>query len=309
MTSGTKRASRRRPGALIAILIAVAVLIGGALIVWAQFTDTSEPRFLTTEESQSLAVSRFNNFTEGTREITLRVAAPNGDLVGEGFFDYASGTGIARLTRADGGRESEGEDRSTPVSLVWWNYEIMGELRSDEPLPNLDDMSELVDRDDWRFATREQVAESPLGALLVLTAGYGFDRPDNPKLIEQSDAVWLGTSDQVPGGEGTWAQLPSADQVREPGSRPANNAALPRVLFDADGTVWQARIGAEGSRFSVLSYGQTRQMSVPSIPSEVFELPAAGTEFGVGATDDGLPGAPAADSEAATGGRSQEEPR
>lgn len=237
------------------------VVVG--VVGWVLLTTPEGPRFLSTSEAQRVAISRFQNFNEGTREVSIEVAEPRGKIVGQGYFDYASGSGIVKI-----------ESEVGPSALLWWSYDVVGERlieQTDTPLAELTGL--LDDSGEWRFSSRNEAVGSQLGATLVFVAGFGFDRPDNPKLIEQSDAVWLRG-----GEEGDWVQLPSADVVRSPDVAPVQNPGLPRVLIDEEGGIRKAQLGSEGGHHSKIRFGAAAHPSIKKLDPTLLE--------GVGSSDD-----------------------
>jgi hypothetical protein len=228
--------------------VLVAALGAGGVVTWNSLLKPPAPRFLTSDEAELVAVSRFTNFSEGAREFQFEVSLESRKIAGSGVFDYASGAGIARL-------EAEGE----APSVVWWDYDVLGEIGlQDDDIDLAEAVDELGARKDWRFLAREDAVNGPIGAVLVFIAGYGFDRPDNPKLIEQSDAVWLEATEA-----GIWVQLPSADEVRAAGSVPVQSPLLPSVLVSSEGRVEEARIGRSESSSSTIRYGVSSTLRVP----------------------------------------------
>lgn len=244
----------RRTAATFALLATVA---GSALGCSPEPTS----RFLTQEEAETIATARFRNFEEGTREVSVRTASPDGSAVGlHGYFDYTNGAGIAQLWTG------EDEPDEKPLNLVWWSHGVAGELTSSAPAPDTHAAVPVPDPDAaWEFFSLDPVA-SPLMAMLFTVANLGFDRPENPKLLEQSDALWLGTAPLPPLGadeDGIWFQLPSADEVRSANDEPQESSELLRILTDAEGRIWEAERTIGGVP-STISYGRTEPDAVPS---------------------------------------------
>lgn len=303
---------------LVMLLTCAALIVGTIFVLVLLMQNAGGTRFLTTSEAQLVAASRFNNFNEGTREVEMRVETPQGTIFGSGYFDYETGAGLARFTseapdgtadaRTDGGTGADDAGAAAdlaeaPSTLIWWTYDAMGELSVDQPAPavtaglaSLPDLAgldaEALAEAGWSFLPRDEVVGSPLGALLALTAGYGFDRPDNPKLIEQSDAVWLGEEGLRSGGRGIRVQLPSADVVRAVKVPPVENPALPRVLVNSEGLAVRLEIGSMPQGLSAIDYGRTSQISVPApefLQAEASVGPEASESSAVGRSVDGEP--------------------
>ncbi|WP_133617591.1 hypothetical protein [Leucobacter luti] len=219
---------------------------------------------MTTSEAQLVATSRFQNFNAGTREVELRVDTPDGIITGRGYFDYVTGAGLARFTSSASGSTPTSGGVEPPSTLIWWTFDDMGELRGGVPAPELSDAIPRLDIDaGWVFSPREELVDSPLGALLTVTAGYSLDRPDNPKLIEQSDAIWLGTGADDARNTDINVQLPSADVARSEGSIPRENPTIPRVEIDAEGMVWRIEVGSGAHGTGIVTYGLSSAVTIP----------------------------------------------
>lgn len=130
-----------------------------------------QPTGLTSEQAERLAVTRFRNFDAGVRAIDISVPTTEvGAIDLTGWFDYSQGVGYGSI--AGGG-------------TVWWSATTVAfrDVQSAEaqlPLPT----------DQW-VAYPLDATSNPLAAALALVAELGFDRPDNPQLLAQSDAARL----------------------------------------------------------------------------------------------------------------------
>ena len=147
-----------------------------------------QPRPLTTEESQLLGITRFTNFDTGTRSVTFGVNDSGSDLQMTGWFDYQEGAGYGLLTEA-----------GTPNSLLMWTSDTLwvhapqeGETTAPLPAPNLEPGTEA-----WRSGPLTPAA-STLHTALLITAELGIDRPENPLLLQQNEALFI--REDVAGG-------------------------------------------------------------------------------------------------------------
>src|SRR4051812_21127005 len=97
--------NRRRWTGLFGAVAVLGVLAGCT----AGPTPTSAPdaaRPVTEEESQTLALVRFNNFDAGTRRMTATLEDRGHELALDGWVDYTTHTGLALLT-VDGAPDRE----------------------------------------------------------------------------------------------------------------------------------------------------------------------------------------------------------
>lgn len=267
---------------LIVISTFVLMLGAGIIVVFAAFSakaGANDPRFLTTTDAELAAIARFQNFSLGTREVSLTFVTNEGSVTVDGFFDYRTGSGGAEVTFEEGTDQRQ---------VIWWTPHEVGTLR--EMLPVETTIEELFDRqvspDDWDFIPMDRAMQSQLGQALFFVASLGTDRPENPKLLEQSDAVWLASG--VPGesagwdpqiiqpstsGENYaaqfaqspffWFQLPSIDEVRSGEAKAEVAIQRPRLLIDAAGTIWQAEfVHRQSGAVTVVRFGTSIELSV-----------------------------------------------
>jgi len=201
------------------------------------------PAPLTQEQAERLAVVRFRNNEAGVREVAASVTGPDGVLEAEltGWVDFTRQVGYAHV----GGTEGTG-------GLVTWSTTTLahrdGAVTAGlPPLP--------PPEDGWASAALDPAA-SPVSLVLGLFLSLTADRPENPQLLAQSSAAWLG--DEVVDGE-------DVELFRGPG-----NAAAPDVLADerlryavaSDGTL--VRLDAElgGGRSARLDLGPASPTSL-----------------------------------------------
>lgn len=213
-------------GAAIAVVLALAGCAG----------DTGgEARPVTSEEAQLLALARFNNFDAGSRPFTAEITDAGLDLSLRGWVDYAAQIGYAAVTGQSDAR------------VLLWTAGIagfrVGEPDADGypvlPIPSL----ELAD-----WSTHEiDPAASRLDALIATLSALGADRPENPLLVQQSGALWLGT-ETIDGTEVTVFATPPSDEVVDASAEPISADTSPvRLWVDEGGLVLrlQLRLGGE----------------------------------------------------------------
>jgi len=200
-------------------------MIGATLLV-AVLTACTAPaddaaRPVTTEESQVLASMRFHNFDAGTREVSFDIAAAGSDLSFTGWFDFAGHRGYGMLT--DGGS----------AALLAWNPAQIGMQETTATAPALPAPAD----GDWATAPLD-ASSSRLHALLAVFTSLGSDRPDNPLLLLQSGALWLGT-DELDGAPVTVFAGPPGDEPLGAGDTVDARA---RYWVDAGGLLLRADI-------------------------------------------------------------------
>lgn len=219
----------RRRGLLAATLslvfVGCAVLLGCA----AQPSEAEpEARPVTTEESQQLAITRFNNFDAGSRPFSTSVQERGVELQLQGWVDYASHLGYAATTGSFAAQ-----------ALIWTPTEIG--IKDQQPgadgnpvlpMPGLDDPALSLDNLD--------PASSRLDTLLAIISSLGADRPDNPLLLQQSGALWL-RADRVDDVPVTVFAAPPSDEPRDASSPPLDENTSPlRLWVTADGVLLRA---------------------------------------------------------------------
>lgn len=157
-----------------------------AMIVAAVFITacSSEPDWhpVSTEESQILALTRFNNFDTGSRPFTTEIVVEGAELTLQGWVDFEHHVGYAAVT----GQDFE------PQALLWWDNVVA--LGPTQPTPDGNPPLPLpVPSQDDGWLIRPFSSElSQLDAVLALLSALGVDRPENPLLLQQAGALWLG---------------------------------------------------------------------------------------------------------------------
>ncbi|MFT4029859.1 MAG: hypothetical protein QM675_08280 [Protaetiibacter sp.] len=193
----------------------------------------ADARALTTEEAQILAAMRFRNFDAGARSISFELDESGQQLAVDGWFDYTSGVGYGRI--------AEGES----AELLLWNSDSVGRHPSDAdtaPLP-IPDADALADA--W-YGGALDPASSRLDTVLAMIGSLGGDRPDNPLLLQQSGALWLGER-EIDGRELTVYAGPPSDTALAPGETADPAAATVRYWVDETGLLFrlEVRLGGE----------------------------------------------------------------
>jgi hypothetical protein len=216
----------------VALVAAVALLVGCA-----PAAESARP--ITTEESQLLAVVRFNNFNAGARTVLAAFSDAGTELSLEGWVDYETQVGYATLTESESGG----------VSLVVWDEATLAArpvAASEAAELTQSPVTAPTLATDWGTAPL-----SPQGALhplLAILIALGNDRPDNPLLLQQGGALWLRV-DSIGETEVTVFSGPTtADDADADTSTTVDpDAANARYWVDADGLLLrcEVRLGSE----------------------------------------------------------------
>lgn len=240
-------------------IVVFAALLSLALTGCAAQAGDSEAdaaRPVTTEESQLLAIARFNNFDAGSRPFVAEVQERGVDLRLQGWVDYAAGLGFAAATG------------DFPAQAMVWTASDVGILPQ-EPDAAGDPVLPMPALDDPAMSLGALNAESSrLDALLGVISGLGADRPDNPLLLQQAGALWL-RADEIDGEAVTVFATPSDDNPRTSSSPPLTADTSPlRLWVGADGTMLRADVRLGGDWITV---------DFPDAPGQALALPAVVT--------------------------------
>ncbi len=153
-------------------------------------TEAADVRPLTTDEAQRLAMMRFSNYTAGVRSVQFELRDSGQTYRVDGWVDFAAALGYAHVW--------EGLDGEPPTLVAWTKIGISshdpvdGADRPPLPPPNTNG-----DATAWTSSELAPDA-SRLHAALATILLAGHDRPDNPVLLQQTDARWS-HSDTVDG--------------------------------------------------------------------------------------------------------------
>lgn len=239
--------TRRRWAGWLAAVALLAVLTGCA----APGPDAARP--VTEEESQTLALVRFNNFDAGARRMTATFDDRGHDLTLDGWVDYTTHTGLA-LLRVDGAPDRQ---------LVW-----DGAYVATRPTNLTGAPAVPADLGGWD-ATALDAQATPLQALLIVLASLGADRPENPLLLQQGGALWL-REDSIDDRPVTVFTGPSDGAVLDGVVDP--EAASVRYWVDGDGLLvrFEVRLGAT---WATVELGDAEGTTVPKLFDDVVPAP------------------------------------
>ncbi|MFF2350918.1 hypothetical protein ACFVVL_14165 [Kitasatospora sp. NPDC058115] len=245
----------RRRAVWLRSLVALAVCAAaGGLVAYRSVSDEPGERPVTVDEASRLALSRLNLFEASPVAVTL--TASEGGGVGvrvEGVVDYRTrrGTGRYQVTGANGPLDH---------GLVVWDAGGLGlapePAGADGPAWQ---QAEHVPRQGW--SPRSYTAD-PLDAGLQLIVQLGADRPDNPLLLAQSGARWLGR-DRLDGREHDRFAGPRAQ-----GAAPDGERSPLTYWVDADGALRRVtmRMPGLGTPSTVEFGGRDDTAKLPEAP-------------------------------------------
>jgi hypothetical protein len=238
--------TRRRWTGLLAAVAVLAVLAG---CTTAPEPDPDAARPVTEEESQTLALVRFNNFDAGTRRLTATLEDRGHALALDGWVDYTTHTGLALLT-VDGAPDRD---------LVWNGAYVALRPSTTTGAPEVP-----ADLNGWD-ATELDAGAAPLHALLIVLASLGADRPENPLLLQQGGALRL-REDSVGDTPVTVFTGPNDGAVVDGVVDP--EAASVRYWVDDDGLLLRVEVRL-GSTWATVDLGNGEGVTIPALFDDV----------------------------------------
>ncbi|MFD7906041.1 hypothetical protein ACFV4F_32290 [Kitasatospora sp. NPDC059722] len=247
-----RKPRRFRLGALVAVV--VCALAAGGFVAYRTVSDGTAERPVTTDEASRLALSRLNLYQVSPVGVVLTAAEGGGvEIRVEGVVDYRTRRGVGRYTTTGPGAQP---DRG----LIVWDTGGLGLA----PEPTGDkgefwEQAEHVPRSGW--SPRTYTAD-PLDSGLQLMVQLGADRPDNPLLLAQSGARWLGP-DRIDGrGYDRFAG------PRAQGAAPDGGRSPLTYWVDGDGTLRRVtmRLPGLGTPTAVEFRGRDGGAKLPEAP-------------------------------------------
>lgn len=247
---------RRLAAALAVAAVAIATLTGCTAASSEDFA-AGDARPLTSEEAQDLATMRLRNQDTGARAISFSLTENGSEARFDGWYDYATAIGYGRWQSVD------------PQLLVW-NTQVAGTHPASAATPSGDDDPAplpIPDADrldtDWAGGALDP-AGSRRDAVLSVIAQLGADRPDNPLLLQQGGALWLGTRD-VDGETLTVYAGPESDQVA---ATPAADPASATVRYWLDDTSLLRRLDVRlggAQEWTTVTFADAGGVSLPDV--------------------------------------------
>ncbi|MBP0453130.1 hypothetical protein J5Y04_26825 [Kitasatospora sp. RG8] len=237
-------------------LVAVAVcgLAVGGLAAYRTVSDETSERPVTGDEASRLALSRLNLYQAAPVAVVLTAAEGGGVQVRvEGIVDH-------RTRRGAGRYQVTGANGPLDHGLIVWDAGGLGLA----PAPEGDagppwQQAERVPRAGW---SPRQYTADPLDAGLRLMVQLGADRPDNPLLLAQSGARWLGR-DRIDGRDYDRFAGPRAQ-----GAAPDTGRSPLTYWVDGEGTLRRVtmRMADLGTPTTVEFSGRNGDAKLPEAP-------------------------------------------
>jgi hypothetical protein len=234
-------------------------------------------RHLTQSEAQLMAVSRFKNYNAETRAIAATIHDGADVWTVRGWYDYAHDVGYASLTNA--GATPTG---SASAILLWSQHALFstgaGELEGNAlpplPAPSVDQIKQT-----WTPTPYQPNVYAPQAALLII-ASLGSDRPENPLLLQQSDALWLRhdhigkTPVDVFAGP-TTTSVGTATPATTPDAAIAPDASTVRYWLSGSGLMLRVEMRLGGGQWSSVDLASLSDKDKPRLP-DVLPITAPG---------------------------------
>ncbi|WP_277207621.1 hypothetical protein [Isoptericola croceus] len=208
-------------------------------------SPSATARPLTTDEAQGLATMRFQNYAAGVRTVRFEVADAGRTYAVDGWVDFVAHLGYAGVH----------ETSSDETGLLAWSAQTVstfdGDSGASEPEPEPPPLPPLpppgMDDDGTTWTGSDLVPDqSRLHALLAVIVGLGNDRPDNPVLLQQSDARWL-RQDSIDGVPVQVLAGPTSDDVSEQDPDADGSAATVRYWVDESWRILRLEMRPGGS--------------------------------------------------------------
>ncbi|WP_035803575.1 hypothetical protein [Kitasatospora mediocidica] len=225
----------RRTGRLRA-LVALAVcgaVVGGVAAYRGLSGGGGGERPVTMDEASRLALSRLDLYQASPVTVTLTAAEGGGVVLRvSGVVDYRThhAVGSYRTTGASGSSGSSASPSGQlDHGLIVWDTDGLGLAPALDGSPPWQ-QAEHIPRSGW---SPRSYTTDPLDAGLQLLLSLGADRPDNPLLLAQSGARWLGR-DRIDGRDYDKLSGPRAEGTT-PGTGPDGGKSPLTYWVDGNG--------------------------------------------------------------------------
>lgn len=247
-----------RPRSRWAALLLTVAFLGVAGCAGPQATEpvptasVEQPQVLSDAQAETLAAMRFKNYAAGIAGFDGRLlGGESGDLRLAGWVDFVRHSGYARVTA-----------HGAPAVLVLWNKEEVAFLDLVEPASAPQSAAAAAPpavppTGDWQRGAFDPTASEltrMLAALVLLSA----DRPENPLLLRQNGARYLGT-EEVAG-----APADRYSGVSAGGAAAGEPDLSSQYWLDADGVLVRFGLRVVGEELSTVDLLRTGE-----IPAEL----------------------------------------
>ena len=211
------------------------------------------PRPVTAEEAQLLAATRFLNYNAVSRSVGTTIGARGQQVQVTGWVDFTTHTGYATANGA-----------GFAPQLLRWNLGTVA-VQPGSPSSTAEPGMPMP-TSGWQSRTMDP-ERSDLDLVLLVISNLGLDRPENPLLLQQGGALWLGT-EQVDGHELTQYAAPPTDQAAStsPQTSVDPGASGLRLWIDEVGRLHRADIRVS-SGWVTVTFGDGRGTSLPALPT------------------------------------------
>ncbi|MFF4287073.1 hypothetical protein ACFY0R_17345 [Streptomyces sp. NPDC001633] len=193
-----------------------------AVLLVGHGSGSGDPRALTSDEANRLAITRFRNFQAHGRAVTITVPGTAGGLKITGSVDYQKKVGYGVV-------HGSGRDTSSDGLIEWSATSVFVHPMRNAPAQ----APASPPRSGW-YSRPLRLSGSALDSSLAIALGLGSDRPDNAELLPQNGAAWWGGG-QVDGHR--------VDVMTGPSSRDRSaTAGNVRYWVGSDGTMYRVRV-------------------------------------------------------------------
>ena len=232
----TRRSLMRMAALVGTSVVGSAVLAGCGSDDGVAATAAADPRPLTTEEAQRLAVVRFNNYDTGTRTITGTLTDGQVQVALSGWVDWIDHIGYGLAVPAPVGT---GVDPGGPLLLRWTlgdvaQLDATGMASAPFPVPTTGWDNQAL-----------TAGDSFLAAGMLVLMNLGSDRPENPQLLAQSTSRWL-RADTVGGV--------AVDVMTGPSDATGKSGEGIRYWVDATGVLRRLEVQLGGGLWSLVDF-------------------------------------------------------
>ncbi|MBC9712737.1 hypothetical protein H9Y04_09145 [Streptomyces sp. TRM66268-LWL] len=178
-----------RPGrrTLLWVVSGAAAALAGAL-AFAAAEPGAEPRPVTVDEAQRMALARFRVYETSPAEVTVRVPSGDGTVLVRGTVDYRKHRAVGSYVLDGTAGAGAGRDRG----LVAWDLgglALAPGTRGAAPVQPAAVAAAV--REPGIAWTPRHYTSDPLDTALRLSLSLAADRPDNAQLLTQSGPMWL----------------------------------------------------------------------------------------------------------------------
>ena len=232
------RASPRTAAATAAVTAAVTAALVAASALLAACSSGGE-RPVTSEEAQRLALARLSVYDERFVDLDARVPVDGQTLHLQGVADLQDHAAYALVTT---------QDEPPRHALLQWTLQDKAVRETTATT-----LPAAPPADGWQTAAL--VPTDQLDSALALVLNLAADRPDNPLLLQQGGARWLG-SDEVDGTP--------VDVFLGPGADATTDERL-RWFVDEDGTLLRVDADTGAEDHLVVDLRPSRASAVPLV--------------------------------------------